>query len=143
MIKELQGANQIRCSTQVEEIMQSIVSRVKLIRDCIIYDEYGDLKEENINFKRVLQVVGDRTGYEVSCSEIRLSKERIPKEQLLHFAYGIRNILSQIVGDGKVVVYISLLEDDVELRFHRYRKNEKSWLVDELNEYSIPIMRLI
>ena len=84
--------------------MHSIVSRVRLIRDCIIYDERGELKEENINFERILRFVGDWTGYEVSCSEIRFSRESIPKEQLMDFMRKIRDGLSQIIHGEKVVV---------------------------------------
>ncbi len=143
MKSELQGISQCVCSTQVEEVVQSVIGRVHLIKDCIIYDERGEIKEESINFERILRFVGDWTGYEVSCSEIRFPRERIPKEQMMDFMRKIRDGLSRIIHGEKVVVYISLFEGELELRFHRYRENERAWLADELDVYCTPIIRMM
>ena len=143
MKSELQGISQCVCSTQVEEVVQSVIGHVHLIKDCIIYDERGEIKEGSINFERILRFVGYWTGYEVSCREIRFSRERIPKEQMMDFMRKIRDGLSQIIHGEKVVVYISLFEGELELRFHRYRENERAWLADELDVYCTPIIRMM
>lgn len=142
MKNELQGKIQVECSNQVECFVKSIVSRVKKIRDCIIYDERGILKEENINFERVLKMAGDWTGYEVNCNEVRFSKNCVPKEQIVDFLQRLGDLLSQVAMGEKVVTYISFYERDVEVRFHKSREDEKHWLVDNLDKYSVPIIRL-
>lgn len=38
------------------------------------------------------------------------------------------------------MVYI-ILNEDIELRFHTYRDDERLWLDENLNKYDTPILR--
>ena len=63
-----------------------MVNKTRLIRDCIIFDENEKLDENKINFSRILKIVKDWTGYEISCNELRFSKEEIPSNQIFVFS---------------------------------------------------------
>ena len=128
-------------NVQLDNVINKIVDNIKIIKECIIYDEDGTLEEEKINFDRILKFVGDWTGYEVSCNEFRFEKEIIKPNQFLIFANKLSNKISQKYNEKKNVIYI-ILNDDVELRFHTYRENEKLWLDENLNQYDIPILCL-
>ncbi len=41
------------------------------------------------------------------------------------------------------MVYISVYDDEIELRFHTYRKNESLWLDENLDKYDTPILYCI
>lgn len=128
---------------QIEDILEEIVAKTKVIRDCIIYDKDETLVEEKINFSRILQFVGDWTGYEVSCNEFRFERESIHSSQFLTLASKLEYLLSQKYKGKKIVVYISLYEDEIELRFHTYRTTERMWLDEDLNKYDTPILSWI
>lgn len=127
------------CS-QLDTILENIVNRTKKIKDCILYDSDGTLKEEKINFERILQFVGDWTGYEASCNELRFERKSIPQSQFLILASRLSDMLNQKFNGRKIVVYISLYGDEIELRFHTYRENEGLWLDKDLNKYDVPIL---
>ena len=40
----------------------------------------------------------------------------------------------------KVVIYIIMHDNEVELRFHVYREKEGLWLDEDLDKYNIPIL---
>lgn len=124
---------------QVDAVLREIESKTKLIKDCIIYDKSGDLDEEKINFSKIMQFVGDLTGYEVSCNELRFDKAYISPGQFELLADRLNEMLSEKFN-RKTVIYISLPEDKIELRFHTYRENEGLWLNENLNSYDVPIL---
>lgn len=141
MKKKIQEANSGE-NLPESAILQSIVDKTKLIKDCIIYDADGTLREEKINFDRVLRFNGDWTGYEAHCNELRFDLEELEPSCFLAFANSLSLALSQKYSRS-VVVYISLYEDSVDVRFHTYREHELPWLVEDLNEYDEPILRCI
>lgn len=128
------------CNLQIDAILDEIVCKTKKIKDCVIYDKDGTLEEEKINFNRIIQFVGDRTGYEASCNELRFERHKIFPCQFLALANELSHMLSEKYNGKKIVVYISLYEDDLEVRFHTYRKNERLWLDEDLNKYDRPIL---
>lgn len=127
-------------SILLDDIIAEIVDKTKKINDCIIYDKEGTLEEEKINFSRVLQFVGDWTGYEVSCNELSFGKKVIPPSQFTGFARGLSEMLSQRYEGREMVIYISLCEKEIDLRFHTYREAEGLWLDEDLNKYDNPIL---
>ncbi len=129
------------CS-EVNIIVNDIVENTKIIRECILYDKENTLKEEKINFTRILRMVGDWTGYEVSCNEIRFSLEKVNASNCVELAEKLSCLLTlKYVKD--VVIYITLYENMSELRFHTYRENEQLWLEKDLNKYNMPILCMV
>lgn len=137
LLKDEKGAES---SFQLDIILTEIVSKTKKIKDCIIYDKDGTLEEEKINFNRIIQFVGDWTGYEVSCNELRFERKSIPQNQFKVLASRLSDMLSQKFNEKKIVVYISLCDNEIELRFHTYREDEGLWLDKDLNKYDMPIL---
>lgn len=131
------------CYLEIDAIVTEITNNTKIIRDCIIYDKDGVLEEEKINFERILKMVGDWTGYEVSCNELRFNLEVISPRYFLKFADKLSSMLIQKYTQKKVVVYITLYDDEIELRFHTYSKDERLWLDKDLNKYNVPILCLM
>lgn len=127
-------------SLQLDFMLTEIVSKTKKIKDCIIYDENGNLEEEKINFDKILTFVGDWTGYEVSCNELRFERESIPQSQFGLLARELSDMLSNKFNKKKIVVYILLFDNEIELRFHTHREGEGLWLDKDLNKYDIPIL---
>ena len=125
---------------QLDAILRKIVSKTKKINDCIVYDEEGTMEEEKINFDKIIQFVGDWTGYEASCNELRFESNSISQSQFLVLASSLSNMLSQKFNGKEIVVYILLCDNEIELRFHTYRDNEGLWLDDDLNKYDNPIL---
>lgn len=124
---------------EVDAIVDEIVNKTKIIKECIIYDKEGTLDEEKINFKRIKKMVGDCVSYEVSCNEFRFNRDIVSTEQYLMLAEKLNYMLTQKYTK-KMVIYIILHEDEMELRFHTYRKDEKLWLDKDLNKYDAPIL---
>lgn len=128
------------CNLQIDTILNEVINKTKLLKDCIIYDEDDSLKEDKIDFSRILQFAGDKTGYEVSCNELIFGKQEITSNKYLELANKLCYLLSVKYGEKRFAVYISVYDDYVELRFHTCRNEEHSWLVDNLDEYDIPIL---
>lgn len=121
--------------------IKDVVSKTKIIKDCVIFDENEEWEETKVNFDRLLKWVGDWTGYEVSCNELRYSKSELPPNQFLCFVEGLNSALSKKYEGRKFVIIISVLDDGViDLRFHTYRKKEGLWLNKNLNKYDNPVL---
>lgn len=127
----------------IEDIVKEIVDKTKLIKDCLIFDESGNLNEKKIDFEKVLKINGDLTGYEVNCNELRFTQEKIPSEQFLNFIEIFQAKLLDKFNEKKIGIVISVSDDFVDLRFHIYRKKEGLWLDEDLNNYDNPILYCI
>ncbi len=136
----LKDENVVESGLELDSILTEIVSKTKKIKDCIIYDKDGTLEEEKINFDRILQFVGDWTGYEVSCNELRYERTSISQNQFGVLVSRLGDMLSRKFNGTEIVVYISLYDNEIELRFHTYREDEGLWLDKDLNKYDVPIL---
>ena len=123
----------------ITESVKKIVSGSRIVHDCLVYDKENEIDENKINFNKLFKMYGDKTGYEVSCNEIRIEKELISKS---HFFFLINELDRELEEkfSRKVVIYIQELEDSFDLRFHSLRENEKKWLSENLDEYDNPII---
>lgn len=126
-------------SFEIDAIVNRIVDKIKIINNCIIYDQDGTLRESRVNFDRVLKMFGDWTGYEVSCNELRFSRKLINPNVFFTLAEQLSEMLLQKYAK-KVVIYIIMHDNEVELRFHVYREKEGLWLDEDLDKYNIPIL---
>ena len=129
------------CS-KINTIVNEIVNKTKIMKECIIFDIDASLQEDKINFSKILNIAGDWTGYEVSCNEIRISKGVINASEILTLADKLSNLLYKKYNRN-IVVYISLFDDEIELRFHTFREDERLWLDKNLDKYDIPILCLM
>ena len=64
----------------------------------------------------------------------------IQPEQYLAFAEGLGRLLSDTYGGRECAVYLLLVDDEIELRFHTIRENEPLWLDENLDAYDSPIL---
>lgn len=142
MKEKLTRGNVERRYFKVDSIAKKIVEKTKLIQDCVIWDKEGTLNESKINFERILKYVGDWTGYEVSCNELRFSEREVPINQIINLAKILSARLSQEYQEKKFVIIISVYDETIDLRFHTYREDEKPWLDDDLNKYEAAILCL-
>lgn len=127
---------------KINTIVNEIVNKTKIIKDCTIFDIDASLEEDKINFSEILNMVGDWTGYEVSCNEIRISQEVVNASEILTLADKLSNLLYKKYNKN-IVVCISLFDDEIELRFHTLREDERLWLDKNLDKYDIPIFCLM
>lgn len=140
MEKLLLNENDKKETLKTRIIIREVVNKTKIIKDCIIFDEDGKLEESKINFDRILKTVGDWTGYEISCNELRYFKSELPPNQFLCFVDGLNSALSQKYNGRKFGIVISLDGEIIDLRFHTYREKEGLWLDTNLNKYDNPIL---
>ena len=125
---------------QIDTLIEEIVNRTKMIKDCVVYDEDDSLREDRIDFNRILEFVGDKTGYEISCNEVVLDKRQISPKDYLELITKLCYLLSVKYNPQRFVGYISVYDDYVEVRFHTQRTEEAAWLEDDLEKYEMPIM---
>lgn len=143
MEKLLLNENDKKEALETGMIIREVVNKTKIIKDCIIFDENGKLEESKINFDRILKMVGDWTGYEISCNELRYFKLELPPDQFLCFADGLNSALLQKYSGRKFGIVISVDNEIIDLRFHTYREKEGLWLDKDLNKYDNPILYYI
>lgn len=127
------------CDNKFNAILDNILKKTRRIQESVIYDE-DEIDESTINFERVFKFVGDWTGYEISCNEIRIENIMLSPNQYVTFANMLQKMLKNKYKDKDFVVYICLNDDYIEIRFHIYRENEGFWLNENLNMYNSPIL---
>lgn len=140
MKKLLQESRKTEEVSKINQLSKDVVNRTKLIRDCIIFDETGEIDETKINFNQILKFVKDWTGYEISCNELRFSKKEIPSNDFLYFTERLNINLSEKYEGRKFGIIISIIDEKIDLRFHTYREKEGLWLDKDLNKYNNPIL---
>ena len=125
---------------QAQMISKQVIKKTRLIRNCVIFDKNGTLNEERMNFDRILKIVGDWTGYEVSSNELRFSEKEIPRNQILYFVDCLNLELSRKYRERKFGIIISVYDESIDLRFHTYREKEALCLDNNLDKYDVPIL---
>lgn len=121
-------------------ISQNLVQSTKLIKDCVIFDETNKLDENKINFVQVLKFFKDWTGYEIGCNELRISISEIPYQGFMYFVEKLNADLVKKYKGRKFGIILSIVNQEIDLRFHIYRADEGLWLDKDLNKYSNPIL---
>lgn len=126
---------------KTDNLSRIMIPSFKDVHDCIIIDIDNELNVENVNFKRILSMFGDRTGYEASCNEIRINDYIDCSDEITVLQ------LSQIIMETwkyklraeypkyKFCIILSFSEGYATIRFHVVRENENSWLKADLDEY--------
>lgn len=120
------------------------------VYDCIIISKKPlyILKE---NFKKAVLMHTDKIGYEAGNTEIRINDyvESINNsvQGMLQIALIViecwLNKLKNIDKTSKFCFIISCDNENVTIRFHKVRENEKMWISKELEEYKEPVGYII
>ncbi|GAA0086292.1 hypothetical protein UT300007_27310 [Clostridium sp. CTA-7] len=124
-----------------DNLSKIMIPNFKGVHDCIIIDMNNEIKIENVNFKRILSMFTDRTGYEASCNEIRINDyiDYSNEVAVLQLAEIIMDTweykLKTEYPQYKFCIILSFSEGYVTMRFHVVRENESSWLKADLDEY--------
>ena len=136
----LRQAERSEGAAKIRTLAEEIVSRTGAVGDCVLFDREGDLDETEIDFDNVLRLFKDRTGYEISCNELRFSQEELPTNQFLHLTERLDAALSQKYMGRKFAIILIVNGEWIDVRFHTYRKEEDLWLDEDLNQYNDPIL---
>ena len=128
---------------EINEMTTNIVDKTKLIREGVVYDEYGELEEQKIDFEKIFKYVGDWTGYEINCNELCFDREEISLSDMVIVAQKMREMLSNKYKGRNFIVYVSALEEQIEVRFHCVRSEEIPWLDKNIEKYDIPILYVV
>ncbi len=124
-----------------DKLSKIMIPNFKEVYNCVIIDMNNEVKEENINFERILSMFGDRTGYEASCNEIRINDYIDYSDE-----FAVIQLAEIIMDTWKYklkieypkygfCIILSFSEGYATLRCHVVRENESSWLKDDLDEY--------
>lgn len=139
LLKEMKKEELVKINP--DKLSKIMIPNFKEVYDCIIIDMNNEIKEENINFKRILSMFGDRTGYEASCNEIRINDYIDYSDEFAVIQLGqiIMDIwkykLKTEYPKYRFCIILSFNEGYVTLRCHVVRENESLWLKDNLDEY--------
>jgi hypothetical protein len=124
----------------VNDIVNNIVKNTIKIKDCIIFDDKGKIKEKDIDFEWVLDIYGDWTGFEVGCNEVFLSYDLLGIEDIISMLKKLKTRLLKKYKERKFCIIVSLENQNIILRFHTYRENEGMWITEDINSYDNPIL---
>lgn len=141
-------------SEELEKLVNKMCMNIIEVNECIV------LKRDNLNINisidKIIDIYGDRTGYEVHCNEF-LVREILPNK----FYKSIRNDadketvlgleIAKILSDklkimyNKCTFYVIVSNDGnvTNIRFHKYRKGE-SWInINELDNFKYEALAVI
>lgn len=113
------------------------------LEGCVLLNIFSIQVPKKINIEAILNVYGDRTGYEASRNELRVNDYlEIPKNKeyyLVEVALQLLEVwglkLKAKFPESKFCFIVSYNEGYVTIRFHKIRQNEMNWLADDLEEY--------
>lgn len=97
------------------------------------------LEDEQVQQKHIDQEdYQDRTGYECFVNHVHLpcKQEREAVLSALGYIFGLKRSLEERFPDRTLVIIASFSDDEVSVRFHQYRDNER-WLAGDLDEYKL------
>ncbi|NOW04336.1 hypothetical protein [Clostridium beijerinckii] len=132
---------EIETEIKADELAKIMFVNFKEVYNCIIIDMNNTIKEESINFQRILSMFGDRTGYEASCNEIRINDyinysdegTVIQLGKLILNAW--KDKLKTEYPEYNFCIIFSFSNGFGTMRFHVIREDESRWLESDLNKY--------
>ncbi|MBD5542326.1 MAG: hypothetical protein HDR00_14280 [Lachnospiraceae bacterium] len=113
----------------------------KKVKDCILISKHS-VEELEKSFNSAIEVYTDKTGYEFSVSEVRISdyfKNKISMETGTKIALLVIKMwilqLKELDPNATFCLIMSSDEDRVEIRFHKLREEEPKILADDIDSY--------
>ena len=123
------------------ELHDLFFPKFKKVKDCVIIAEES-VDELEMTFDRVMKTYFDKTEYEVSNTDTRIDcyfEDKVSVVTRIQVALITLEIwtlkLKQMETYSKFCLIMYGNEDRVEIRFHKVRDNEISWLSDNLEGY--------
>lgn len=123
--------------------------RIIKIYDAHIIENVGErISTESIkdNFEELISMNTDLTGYECSANEFRVidvfGENNFSLSPIQQFILGkviMENLITKKNFPIPSVVYFTFDEDNLSMRFHKYRPNEGFWVASELENYEEPV----
>lgn len=114
----------------------------KQVSGCVILAD-EDVESLEKGFKRAIHLYKDRTGYEACNTETRINDYFENKLSIVSgtaIALMVCEIwamrLKCLEPDSKFCIILCSNDERVELRFHKVRDNEKSWLDSDIDSYT-------
>lgn len=133
--------NEEKLQLSVQQLDKLFYPTLKRVKDCVIISEKS-LSNLEKTFDNAMSMYIDKTGYEASNTETRINcyfENEISIEAGTKIALMVIEVwalrLKQIEPYSKFCLILVCDEEYVEIRFHKVRSNEKSWLADNLEEY--------
>lgn len=98
---------------------------------------------KQISLEKIIQIYGDKTGYEASCNEFYVNQYLDYEEgtELLVLGFGVQLLecwsykLKHDFPQYKFNLILGYSKGQVTLRFHKLRANETEWLDSNLENY--------
>lgn len=124
-----------------QQLYRLLFPPMKKVGDCILVST-KDVQELSSSINYAISTYGDKTGYEACSSETRINDffdSAMTKEELIQIALIIIRIwnfqLKEIAPEDTFCFILCADGTDVELRFHKNRKNEVKWLSNNIESY--------
>lgn len=132
----LSDNDKYNCNAVIERL-DSFVRDTKILNGCIIYDR-ENLKSKDIDMNKLLKFTKNFTEYEIGCNELLLDKK--DSTSYREIAIYFLKLLENKFYHCKFVVYLIVKNDVLEIRFHKYRKEDGLWLSRDLEVYEEPTL---
>lgn len=138
--------DEVKINQKVNEFSQKIFSFIKVIDECVVIVDFNDeMKQGGLNYDWILCQYGDYSGYEASCNEMRISDyvdiDNIqPAPFILRLIKSLKSFLKRKCPQFNFILIGIIKTDEIEIRFHSLRHNEKGWLSEEIDEYNEAIV---
>jgi hypothetical protein len=149
MLKYIISTNnydEVKINQKVDEFSQKVFSFIKVIDESVvIVDFHNEMKQGGLNYDWILSQYGDYSGYEASCNEMRISdyldiNNIQPAPFILKLFENLKSILKKKCPQFNFVFIGIIKTDEIEIRFHSLRNNEKGWLSEDIDEYNEAIV---
>ena len=124
----------------LQRVCIDILSKIKQIYDCVIYDE-NEAVNNMVTDRDIIEKYGDKTAFEMWYNEIRLSSyNKFDEGYILPFLNIIGKTLeSKYSKQFCYIIYITNTQD-IDFRFHIYRKEEGLWLDEDIEQDLNPLL---
>lgn len=138
--------DEVRINQKVDEFSEKVFSSIKMIDECVVIVDFNnEMKQGGLNHDWILSQYGDYLGYEVSCNEMRVSdyidiNNIQPAPFILRLIENLKLILKRKYPQFNFVLIGIIITNEIEIRFHSLRHNEKGWLSEDIDEYKEGIL---
>lgn len=112
------------------KLKELLFPRIAKVHECLIIDNKGEMKEDEIKFEFIKKMFGNRTMYEISCNEVCMNYYVEPNDNLYVSQIGMVVIdawkyrLKAEYPTDRFCIIMEVSDTHTILRFHKYREGE-------------------